>query len=116
MESCMHAGHMCKLPSWCVWRYAGEVSVWGHSGQSRVGLAWGPLPAESGVALGTALRRLEVCVAALVMLGGEVTPQQAFGDSMPLQCTHAMSTAIFLRRKLLQTSKSCVGNHSTSKL
>ena len=91
----MHAGPTCSLPSWSVWRYAGEVSAWGHPGQSRVGLAWGPLPAESGVATGMVLRRLEVCAEALSKLGGEVTPQQAFGDSRPLQCTQAMSTSIF---------------------
>ena len=95
----MHAGHMCMLPSWSVWHCAGEVSAWGHSGQSRVGLAWGPLPAESGVATGMVLRRLEVCAEALSMLGGEVTPQQAFGDSRPLQCAQAMSTSIFPARR-----------------
>ena len=62
------------------------------------------------------LRRLEVCAEALSKLGGEVTPQQAFGDSRPLQYTHAMSTADFLCTKLLQTSKTCVGNHSINKL
>ena len=67
------------------------MSAWGHPGQRlKAGLAWAPLPAESGVAPGMVLRRLVGCAEALVKLGGEVTPQQAFGDSRPLQCTQAM--------------------------
>ena len=89
----MHSGPVYTFTFWSMWHLARKVFAGGLLGQRlRAGLAWAPLPAESGVATGMVLRRLEVCAEPPVMLGGEVTPQQAFGDSRPLQGTQAMST------------------------